>query len=164
MDCRVLYFLLCTTIRACLNVEACLSGTVSGNAACAAGYRGPLCAVCAEGYVVERAADRTCRRCTDSDVALTAALVALVAALVCQSDTVLPWDMDHLEFDPVFGGLVLVTGQRIRIVTVDGRVEVGDAVSRQKFHLVSRGPEVLRSWIHDRSFRSWLSQALRRPI
>ena len=83
-------------VRDCLMGErACPGGNGTGNALCARGYEGPLCAVCSDGFILGRG--NKCIECASSDaiasistpLAVLAALFVLVV-LACVSDVLKP--------------------------------------------------------------------------
>ena len=57
-----------TRLRSCLRADACPGGAFVGDAACADGYEGPLCGVCAEGYT--SAGRYGCEPCADASVVM----------------------------------------------------------------------------------------------
>jgi hypothetical protein len=56
--------------------EACLGGLTYGNTSCAAGYVGPLCALCDEDSFLEPTA-RVCEKCTSANIASSLALLCI---------------------------------------------------------------------------------------
>jgi hypothetical protein len=55
-----------TNIVECpLDVESCLGGESNGDASCGSGYRGPLCALCEDGYHLV-SSSQTCEQCDDT--------------------------------------------------------------------------------------------------
>eukprot|EP00752_Nemacystus_decipiens_P001402 g1387.t1 len=68
-------------ILSCFNEDACEGGAVVGSY-CAAGYEGPYCSVCEEGYAPGRSF--TCNRCSDegSSIAIAVVVVVVIAMVV----------------------------------------------------------------------------------
>eukprot|EP00903_Cladosiphon_okamuranus_P016354 g15082.t1 len=68
-------------ILSCFNEEACEGGAEVGSY-CAAGYEGPYCSVCEEGYAPGRSF--TCNRCSDegSTMAIAVVLIVIIVAVV----------------------------------------------------------------------------------
>lgn len=70
---------LASTILPCpLGKESCKGGVVSGEASCAVGYTGGLCAVCADQYWFSSASSR-CQSCSDVSSVLSPATIVVVA-------------------------------------------------------------------------------------
>ena len=67
-----------TNVRRCLHADACPGGPFAGDASCAEGYHGPLCAVCDAGYAP--AGVYTCSACSSGYRAWAIAVPALVVA------------------------------------------------------------------------------------
>ena len=83
-------------VRECIMGErACPGGNSTGNALCARGYEGPLCAVCSEDFILGRG--NTCIECASSSaivsvsvpLAILAVLIVFVV-LACVSDVLKP--------------------------------------------------------------------------
>ena len=73
-------------VRDCLMGErACPGGNGTGNALCARGYEGPLCAVCSEGFILGRG--NKCIGCASSDAITSISTpLAVLAALLGAKD------------------------------------------------------------------------------
>ena len=66
-----------SAVLACLlDPTSCMGGSTTGQASCALGYEGPLCAVCSTGYYLTNTA---CQPCQGSD-ALSDATIAYIAS------------------------------------------------------------------------------------
>lgn len=71
-----------SSISACILPEAgCLGGWETGDASCAAGYEGPLCAVCSDGYFLSTST-YSCEACGDNQSGVNPFTVAALAVLV----------------------------------------------------------------------------------
>ena len=67
-----------TAVIKCPERSGCEMGNATGNALCAAGYSGPLCAVCEDGYYPDV---DTCRDCSEHAPSIVATL--WIVGLAC---------------------------------------------------------------------------------
>eukprot|EP00904_Undaria_pinnatifida_P012520 jgi/Undpi1/8399/HiC_scaffold_25.g10867.m1 len=64
----------------CYQKSACLGGIAVGDSSCASGYKGPYCAVCADGYA--RGTSYSCHRCSHESVQSAVGIMVVVSSAI----------------------------------------------------------------------------------